>query len=100
MEYNKFFCYRNFWIHDEDGKELVKIESVFVLMDFVNRKMSSVNEEIIAPFESEKIKKIKRQEKIEKIDSGFMLPYRVRFMISIVISMLIMRCILIGSLTY
>lgn len=79
MEYNKFFCYRNFWIHDEDGKELVKIESVFVLMDFVNRKMSSVNEEIIAPFESEKIKKIKRQEKIEKIDSGFMLPYRVRF---------------------
>ncbi len=35
-------------------------------MDFVNRKMSSVNEEIIAPFESEKIKKIKRQEKIEK----------------------------------
>ncbi|BDP81555.1 hypothetical protein EfmAA290_22310 [Enterococcus faecium] len=45
----------------------------------MNRKMSSVNEEIIAPFESEKIKKIKRQEKIEKIDSGFMLPYRVRF---------------------
>lgn len=57
MEYNKFFCYRNFWIHDEEGTELVKIESVFVLMDFVNRKMSSVNEEIIAPFESEKIKK-------------------------------------------
>lgn len=67
MEYNKFFCYRNFWIHDEQGEELVKIESVFVLMDFVNRKMSSVNEEIIAPFESEKIKKIKRQEKIEKV---------------------------------
>ena len=37
MEYNKFFCYRNFWIHDEDGEELVKIESVFVLMDFGNR---------------------------------------------------------------
>ncbi|MGC3221156.1 acyl-ACP thioesterase domain-containing protein, partial [Enterococcus faecium] len=32
-EYNKFFCYRNFWIHDEDGNELVKIVSVFVLMD-------------------------------------------------------------------
>lgn len=79
MEYNKFFCYRNFWIHDEQGEELVKIESVFVLMDFVNRKMSSVNEEIIAPFESEKIKKIKRQEKIEKVEAGFMLPYRVRF---------------------
>ena len=79
MEYNKYFCYRNFWIHDEAGNELVKIDSVFVLMDFVNRKMSSVNEEIIAPFESEKIKKIKRQPKIEKIEAGFMLPYRVRF---------------------
>lgn len=79
MQYNKFFCYRNFWIHDEEGNELVEIESVFVLMDLVNRKMSSVNEEIIAPFESEKIKKIKRQEKIEPIESGLMLPYRVRF---------------------
>lgn len=59
MEYNKFFCYWNFWIYDEDGEELVKIEFVFVLMDFVNWKMSSVNEEIIVFFESEKIKKIK-----------------------------------------
>ncbi len=79
MEYNKYFCYRNFWLHDEEGTELVKIESVFVLMDFVNRKMSSVNEEIIAPFESEKIRKIKRQTKIENIEAGEMLPYRVRF---------------------
>lgn len=87
MQYNKFFCYRNFWIHDEEGNELVEIESVFVLMDLVNRKMSSVNEEIIAPFESEKIKKIKRQEKIEPIESGLMLPYRVRFMILTAINM-------------
>ncbi len=43
---------------------------IFDFLDFLTLKMSSVNEEIIAPFESEKIKKIKRQEKIEKIDSG------------------------------
>ena len=57
-------------------------------MDFVNRKMSSVNEEIIAPFESEKIKKIKRQEKIEK-SRGYFLCYLIVFvfMISIAISM-------------
>lgn len=100
MEYNKFFCYRNFWIHDEDGEELVKIESVFVLMDFVNRKMSSVNEEIIAPFESEKIKKIKRQEKLKRLIRASCCHIVFVFMISIVISMLIMRCILIGSLMY
>ncbi|MEN2253680.1 acyl-[acyl-carrier-protein] thioesterase, partial [Enterococcus lactis] len=37
------------------------------------------NEEIISPFECEKIKKIKRQEKIETIHSGVMLPYPVSF---------------------
>lgn len=27
-EYNKFFCYRYFWLLAEDGTELVKIEAV------------------------------------------------------------------------
>ncbi|KAF1296135.1 acyl-ACP thioesterase [Enterococcus sp. JM4C] len=79
LEYNKYFCYRNFWFHDQDGNELVLIESVFVLMDLENRKMSSVVEEIITPYESEKIKKIKRAPKIEKIAQGEVVPYRVRF---------------------
>ncbi|BCA85074.1 acyl-ACP thioesterase [Enterococcus saigonensis] len=79
MEYNKYFCYRNFWFHDKKGNELLKIESVFVLMDIQNRKMTSVPEEIIAPFESEKIKRIKRFPTIEKIEEGESLPYRVRF---------------------
>lgn len=78
-EYNKYFCYRNFWIHDQDGNELVMIESVFVLMDLKNRKMSSVIEEIIEPYESEKIKKIKRAPKFESIQEGAVVPYRVRF---------------------
>lgn len=79
MSYNKYFCYRNFWIHDAEGNELVCIESTFVLMDMENRKMSSVNEDIIAPYESEKIKRIIRGEKIESIEQGSMLPFRVRF---------------------
>lgn len=79
MEYNKYFCYRNFWISDEAGNELVRIESVFVLMDLANRKMSSVPEEIIAPYESEKVNRIKRYPKVEKIENGQSLDYRVRF---------------------
>ncbi|MGM0123486.1 acyl-ACP thioesterase [Enterococcus sp. AZ194] len=79
LEYNKYFCYRNFWVHDQEGNELVAIESVFVLMDLKNRKMSSVIEEIIAPYESEKIKKIKRAPKMEKIQQAEVIPYRVRF---------------------
>ncbi|MBL1228867.1 acyl-[acyl-carrier-protein] thioesterase [Enterococcus sp. BWB1-3] len=79
MSYNKYFCYRNFWIHDEAGEECVQIKSTFVLMNKKNRKMSNVLEEIIAPYESEKIKKIYRNEKIEKIESGVFHNYRVRF---------------------
>ncbi|MGO2082823.1 acyl-[acyl-carrier-protein] thioesterase [Vagococcus sp.] len=58
--YNKFFCYRNFWILDENGEELVYMQSVFALMDTQKRKITSVKKEIIAPFASEKIKTIKR----------------------------------------
>ncbi|MDH6365484.1 medium-chain acyl-[acyl-carrier-protein] hydrolase [Enterococcus sp. PF1-24] len=77
--YNKYFCYRNFWFHNEAGEELVMIETVFALMNIETRKMSSVPEEVILPFESEKIKKIKRYPVIEKIETGEMLPYRVRY---------------------
>lgn len=79
IAYNKYFCYRNFWIHDEQGNECVLIKSTFVLMDKENRKMSSVLPEIIEPYESEKIKKIYRGEKIEKVEAGEFLPYRVRY---------------------
>lgn len=79
IEYNKYFCYRNFWISTEAGEELVRIETIFVLMNIDTRKMSSVPEEIIAPYESEKTKKIKRFPKIETIESGEKLPFRVRF---------------------
>lgn len=79
MTYNKYFCYRDFWIHDEAGNECVYIKSTFVLMDKVNRKISSVLPEIIEPFGSEKVTKIYRNEKIEKVEAGDFLPYRVRF---------------------
>lgn len=77
--YNKYFCYRNFWIHDNEGKECAKIESVFALMGIDNRKLASVPEEIIAPFESEKITKIKRSPKIIAPSGNQSLNYRVRF---------------------
>lgn len=81
MEYNKFFCYRNFWLEDEAGNELVKIEAVFALMDLTSRKVTAVSDEIIAPYGSEKVKKIRRYPKLTKVEeekSAFQ-PYRVRF---------------------
>lgn len=79
ISYNKYFCYRNFWIHDEAGNECVLIKATFVLMDKINRRMSSVLPEIIEPYESEKITKIHRGEKILPVKNGCSLPYRVRF---------------------
>lgn len=66
--YNKFFCYRKFWIHDEEGNECVLMETTFAMMDLKARKMGSVLDEIVAPFESEKIKRIKRGEKILPVE--------------------------------
>lgn len=65
--YNKFFCYRHFWVHDKDGNECAFMSTTFAVMDLNERKMGSVDEKIIAPFESEKIKRIKRGEKIEPV---------------------------------
>ncbi|KAF1303783.1 acyl-[acyl-carrier-protein] thioesterase [Enterococcus saccharolyticus] len=79
QSYNKYFCYRNFWLTTEAGEELVRIETIFALMNMETRKMSSVPEEIIAPFESEKVKKIQRYPKIEKVVAGESYPFRVRF---------------------
>lgn len=79
QEYNKYFCYRNFWFTAEDGTELALVESVFVLMNQETRKLSSVPEDVIAPYECEKVTKIKRSPAIEKIENGRVLPYRVRF---------------------
>ncbi|MGX6962965.1 acyl-[acyl-carrier-protein] thioesterase [Vagococcus xieshaowenii] len=61
-EHNKYFCYRYFWLHDEEGNELVNMMTTFVLMDMTTRKMVSVPKELIEPYQSEKIKTIKRGE--------------------------------------
>lgn len=77
--YNKYFCYRSFWIHAEDGTELVKVDSTFVLMDLTTRKMTSVAEEVIAPYQSEKTKKIQRGTKIHEFTGLEERDYRIRF---------------------
>ena len=68
--YNKYFCYRRFWIHDKDDNELAYMESTFALMDVTTRKVHAVPDEVILPFNSEKVKRIKRSEKIPELGEG------------------------------
>lgn len=79
--YNKFFCYRNFYIHNQQGKCLATMKSVFSLMDLETRKIVTVPEEVISVYQSEKIKRIHRFPVVPN-PSGEMLAqenYRVRY---------------------
>ncbi len=78
-QWNKFFCYRNFWVENDAGEKLVEIQSTFVLMDLKTRKVKTVDEEIIAPFGGEKVNKIIRSEKIPQVTYEKSIPYRVRY---------------------
>lgn len=79
--YNKFFCYRRFWLHDAEGNELVSITTTFCLMDLASRKIASVREEIMAPFEPEHIKKIFRNDTILPFNKPTVeTPYKVRYL--------------------
>lgn len=79
--YNKYFCYREFWVQDkETGEQLAHIFSTFVLMDLTTRKMISVPDDLLVAFESEKIKRIHKGPHFHQpTDGAFHQPYRVRF---------------------
>lgn len=78
-EFNRYFCYRSYWVYDTKGAELVKFNMSFVLMDTENRKMRSVDAQLMAPFESPQIKKIHRWPKIEKVEQEQKQLYHVRY---------------------
>lgn len=81
VSYNKYFCYRHFWIYDELGQECVHMKSTFALMDMTERKMGHVADELVAPFESDKIKRIIRSEKIVAVNKPrYEEEYKVRYL--------------------
>lgn len=77
--YNKYFCYRDFWIHAESGEEYLHLQTTFIMMNLESRKLTAVPDEVIAPFECEKSLKIKRAEKIEFPEFNESREYGVRY---------------------
>lgn len=77
--WNKYFCYRNFWVKDAKGEVIIEMSATFVLMDLTERKLKSVPENIIAPFGGYKENKIKRSPKLPALNATDFLPYRVRY---------------------
>ncbi len=79
VAYNKFFCYRKFFIYDQDGELLFDLLCYFVLIDFETRKVSPVPDDLIAPYQSEKVKKLQRAPKYNDLLDADSKEFTVRY---------------------
>lgn len=77
--YNKFFCYRDFIVTDEEGNEIFIFHATFSLMNMETRRLARVKDEYIEPYESEKTKKIFRTHEIASFKEPLKKVYDVRF---------------------
>ncbi|HFH9837238.1 TPA: acyl-ACP thioesterase domain-containing protein [Streptococcus suis] len=79
VAYNKFFCHRMFYIYDEKGNLLLDILCYFVLIDFESRKVAPVPEELIAPYQSEQVKKLPRAPKYQELQDFDEKTFHIRY---------------------
>ncbi|MBM7642417.1 acyl-ACP thioesterase domain-containing protein [Streptococcus loxodontisalivarius] len=79
ISYNKLFCYRYFRIFDQAGEQIMTIFCHFVLIDFDSRKVAQVPDELVAPYQVEKIKKLIRGHKYQDLKEAEETLYHVRY---------------------
>ena len=80
--YNLFFVVRTFEVYDADGKQLVKVKGMFAFMNLTTRKVASIPEPLIAPYQSEesrRLPKVARPQLMANDLAWERLDYRVRF---------------------
>lgn len=80
--YNRFFAFREFWMKDSDGKELVHVRSTWVTMNKSSRKMVTIPAAALEPYDSEPVKRLprlKRPTKVEADDDVIEQKYQVRY---------------------
>ena len=81
--YNRYFCYRDFMMEDEQGEEIVKMHTVFCLMDKEKRKIARIKDEIVGPYEGDYTTKVERlavPPVLKPEEAEITKKYRVRFM--------------------
>ncbi|MGX4763735.1 acyl-[acyl-carrier-protein] thioesterase [Holzapfeliella sp. JNUCC 72] len=64
MEYNRYFCYRSYWLYDDNHEELLEINSVWIMLDLQTRKMVSSDPDIMLKTGA---KEIRRPQKFPRI---------------------------------
>ncbi|UQS85063.1 thioesterase [Apilactobacillus apisilvae] len=66
--YNKYFAYREFSIHDQKGNLLVHMTGLWAVMNYETRRIASIPNEIVLPFGAEKVNKVPKLLKPQKVD--------------------------------
>lgn len=83
VSHNRFFAVREFWLTDEKHQvEYARLKAIFVFMNLTTRRMESIPQEMIAPYESPLVKRISRLKRPAKIAADEKIKtqdYRVRF---------------------
>ncbi|MFD1316967.1 acyl-[acyl-carrier-protein] thioesterase [Loigolactobacillus zhaoyuanensis] len=79
--YNKYFCYRDYWVDDAQGQRLATIHSAWVLMSYATRNMVAVIPALVQPYAVPEIKGIKRFPRIHHVElaDAAQQDYRVRY---------------------
>ncbi|GAB9260086.1 acyl-[acyl-carrier-protein] thioesterase [Ligilactobacillus animalis] len=78
--YNRYFCYRDFYLRDEQGELLAKMHTAFVLLDLETRKITRITSDVIAPFGPEPIRSIERSASPKRLEEVMLAKdYRVRY---------------------
>ncbi|WP_238138967.1 acyl-ACP thioesterase domain-containing protein, partial [Streptococcus suis] len=72
-------CHRMFYIYDEAGNLLLDILCYFVLIDFETRKVAPVPDDLIAPYQSEQVKKLPRAPKYQLLENPSVQEFPVRY---------------------
>ncbi|GEN94773.1 acyl-[acyl-carrier-protein] thioesterase [Pediococcus ethanolidurans] len=65
--HNKFFCERHFSVENEQGDNLLSVNSNFVLMNHKTRRMGKLIPELIDPYGSDEVKRLTRLPRVQKI---------------------------------
>lgn len=79
VSYNKLICHRKFEIYDQADQLLLEIDAYFALMNFDQRKLVAVPDDLIGPYLSEKVKKIQRYTNYGSLEEPQVLSYPVRY---------------------
>lgn len=79
LSYNKYFCYRQFTFFDQDGQKMGTLVTHFALMDFDTRKVAPIPEELVAIYQSEFSKKLRRTPRLKVLNEAIEKDYNIRY---------------------